>query len=61
MLQSKTTQIYSEINTSNIGYQYDSRDKEIFLEEGYKYSIVTTINGVLIRTDIDLTEVNNDN
>lgn len=61
MLQSKTTQVYSEVNTLNIGYQYDSRDKELFLEEGYKYSIITVISGNLIRTDIDLTEVDNDN
>lgn len=61
MLQSKTTQVYAEVNTTNIGYQYDSRDKELFLEDGYKYVIITVVNGDLIRTDVDLIEVNNDN
>lgn len=61
MLQSKTTQVYFEIIPTNIGYQYDSRDGEIFLEEGYKYVLINSVNNLVIKTTVDLTETHNAN
>lgn len=49
--------IDSDINIDYIGYQYDSRDGELFLESGYKYVIHTvTSNDQLLTTELNLGE-----
>lgn len=42
----------------NMGYQYDSRDGEIFLEDGFKYKVYTVEdNDEIVESVIDLEEV----
>lgn len=44
-----------EVNLQDISYQYDSNDKELFLEDGYIYSVYTLNNDNLLTKDtIDL-------
>lgn len=41
----------------NMGYQYDSRDGEIFLEDGFKYKVYTVEdNDEIVESVIDLEE-----
>ena len=43
------------ITTATLGYQYDTRDRELFLESGYKYKVCSVLsNGELIIDEIDL-------
>lgn len=45
------------VNLSNIGYQYDSEDKEIILESGSQYLVYTDIgNGFVVQDLVDLTK-----
>lgn len=43
-----------ELQEMDIGYQYDSRDKEIFLESGYEYFVYHVSNDKLIKTIVNL-------
>lgn len=61
MLQTKVTQVYDEVIVNNIGYQYDSRDKEVFLESGYEYVLVSIVDNQLRKVELDLTEELNAN
>lgn len=54
-------QIISDILFDNLGYQYDSRDGELFLKSGYNYTIYTiTPDRELIPTVLDLREETKD-
>ena len=50
------TTISQEVILESIGYQYDSRDKEILLESGYTYKVYNLgEDGEVIESIIDLT------
>lgn len=49
------TIITQDITLESIGYQYDSRDKEILLESGYTYKVYNLAeDGEVIENIIDL-------
>ena len=49
--------ITDDLMLETLGYQYDSRDGELFLESGYSYNVYTlSPNNYLVTTKLDLKE-----